>query len=270
MTQESQKNNAVLIFIAIIGVVGTIVASTIGVIGSYNIEKLRQESALTQIGLVAIVTQGGATQASMASTISAPTITPHPPTASPLPKYTSTSTPLPTAIPTQTPDPRLFWDDFENGIKPEWGMTGQNFIAANGNLISKGQLQANIGNDSWKNYRVSLYDVPWELFYNVTILVRVQDMDNYMKVHCGRYQEYRNCTWSRVINGKEQVFPGMPVYGKNSGTFTVEVDGNVYRLYSSAEMFFRFVDNTFTQGGVSLVITDGDFQLGGFDVVSLP
>jgi hypothetical protein len=59
---RSYKNNTVLI-VAIIGVIGTIVATTIGVIGNYvgnyNIEKLRQESELTRIALVAIATQGG-------------------------------------------------------------------------------------------------------------------------------------------------------------------------------------------------------------------
>jgi hypothetical protein len=84
MTQEPQKSNVVLIVIAIIGVVGTIVATTIGAIGNYNIEKLRQDTELTRIALVLIATQGGATQASLASTISAPTdISTPPPAASP-------------------------------------------------------------------------------------------------------------------------------------------------------------------------------------------
>ena len=73
MNQEPQKSNTVLIVIAIIGVVGTIIATTIGVIGNYNIEKLRRDTELTRIALVSMATQGGATQASMASTISAPT-----------------------------------------------------------------------------------------------------------------------------------------------------------------------------------------------------
>ncbi len=96
MTQEPQKSNAVLIVIAIIGVVGTIVASAIGVIGNYNIEKIRQEAELTKIALVSIATQGGATQASMASTISA-----------------STNTPLPTNTlrPTDTPQPIVIFTD---------------------------------------------------------------------------------------------------------------------------------------------------------------
>ena len=53
MTQESPKNNNVLIVIAIISVVGTIVASIVGAIGNYNTEKMRQEAELTRIALVA-------------------------------------------------------------------------------------------------------------------------------------------------------------------------------------------------------------------------
>ncbi len=67
MTQESQKNNTVLIVIAIIGVVGTIVASAIGAIGNYSAEKLRQETELTRIALGSVTTQSGTTQISTAT-----------------------------------------------------------------------------------------------------------------------------------------------------------------------------------------------------------
>lgn len=72
MSLEAQKSNTVAIVVAVLGVIGTVVASIIGASATINAEKLRQESALTQIALVAIATQGGATQVSMASTISAP------------------------------------------------------------------------------------------------------------------------------------------------------------------------------------------------------
>jgi len=62
MTAEPHKSNTALIFVAIIGIIGTIVASGIGAIGNYNTEKLRQEAELTQISLISIATQGGAAQ----------------------------------------------------------------------------------------------------------------------------------------------------------------------------------------------------------------
>jgi ABC-type lipoprotein release transport system permease subunit len=55
MTQESPKSNIVLIIIAIIGVVGTITASVIGGISNYNIERLRQQSELTNCSFAKIM-----------------------------------------------------------------------------------------------------------------------------------------------------------------------------------------------------------------------
>jgi hypothetical protein len=83
VNQDSHKNNTVLIVIAVIGVVGTIIAAIITVIGNYNVEKLHQESALTQIALVSSGVQGGKTQEAMTNT---------------------TSTPIPTNIPAVSPE----------------------------------------------------------------------------------------------------------------------------------------------------------------------
>lgn len=114
MTQEPQKNNAVLIIIAIIGVVGTIVASTIGAIGNYNTEQSRQEWELTRIALVAIATSGGSTQVVLENTINAPTDLPAPtytPPATYTPYPTFTDLPTYTAVPTRD---ALFRDSFSD------------------------------------------------------------------------------------------------------------------------------------------------------------
>ncbi len=107
MHQDTQKNSTTLIVVALIGVVGTIVAAIIVANSNYKIEKLRQESELTRIALVSIATQGGTTQVSMASTISATTNTPFPinelqPTDTPYPTYTAApSLTTPTIQPSQ-------------------------------------------------------------------------------------------------------------------------------------------------------------------------
>ena len=61
MTQEPKKDNTVLIVVAIIGVVGTIIAATIGAVTTYNVEKIRQETELTRIAMVS----NGVTQPSL-------------------------------------------------------------------------------------------------------------------------------------------------------------------------------------------------------------
>jgi len=57
MAQEPQKNNSVLIIVAIIGVIGGVIAATITVMGNYNVEKMRQEAELAQIALASQLTQ---------------------------------------------------------------------------------------------------------------------------------------------------------------------------------------------------------------------
>jgi ABC-type amino acid transport substrate-binding protein len=84
MAHETSKDNIVLIIIAIIGILGTIVASAIGLLTSYNIEKQRQDFELTKSVLVSIANQSRATQVVLERTVNAPTqLPPFAPTAYP-------------------------------------------------------------------------------------------------------------------------------------------------------------------------------------------
>ena len=278
MTQEPQKNNTVLILIAIIGVVGTIVATTIGVIGNYNIEKFRQESELTRVALVSIVTQGGATQVSMASTISAPTSTPYP-TESPFPKDTNTPTTIPTStpIPTQTPDPRLFWDDFETGYKPEWNFLGNSYSITNGKLIANGPIEGYIGDKSWANYILLMNEFGYS--GEIQLLIRVQDRDNHMILECkteGSDWGKNHCNWYTVKGGKAIEIPGAHFIngGGNEGPsggnpFRIEVEGNVYRTIINGEQEINFVNDSFQNGGIGLRST-GTLEIGSVEVRAIP
>jgi hypothetical protein len=104
MTQEPHKSNIVLIVIAIIGVIGTAIGAIITVNGNYNVEKLRQETELTRIALISIVTQAGATQMVLQNTVNAPTQLPAP-TYAPYPTLTDEPPVIPTVDtrPTDTP-----------------------------------------------------------------------------------------------------------------------------------------------------------------------
>jgi hypothetical protein len=77
MTQEPQKSNVALIVIAIVGVLGTIIATSITVIGNYNVEKLRRDTELTRTALMSIATQNVAImQTPTANTVAMPSATP--------------------------------------------------------------------------------------------------------------------------------------------------------------------------------------------------
>lgn len=54
MTQEPKKDNTIVIIVAIISVVGSIIAAIIGSVTTYNVEKLRQEAELTRIALISL------------------------------------------------------------------------------------------------------------------------------------------------------------------------------------------------------------------------
>jgi len=57
MAQEPHKNNSVLIIVAVITVIGSVIAALISVKGNYDVEKMRQEAELTRIALVSPLTQ---------------------------------------------------------------------------------------------------------------------------------------------------------------------------------------------------------------------
>lgn len=263
MTQEPQKNNAVLVVIAIIGVVGTIVATTIGVIGNYNIEKIRQQAELTKIALISIATQGGATQVSMANTISAPvlTSTPYPtnelqPTYTAYPTYTLPPQPTIPPLPSQTPTQVVtlpFQDSFDLRPRPEWDTIIGNWRVVNGHLIGEtgnaGRQMILVGDENWQNYTISVV-----VFYGgeVEIITRATD-DGYLalKYNCGFF------SWVLVQGGNSKE---LAKYEKNCSTYnldeqhtyTVKVVDDIFTAYVDGQQYLQVQDGTLRRGRVGL------------------
>lgn len=161
MTQEPQKNNSILIIVAVIGLVGTITATIIGVIGNYNIEKLRQEAELTKIAFSSSTSMQ--TENTQIPTTTSPLLSP-----SQTPQPTMTSVLLP---PSQTSQPtsikdvsNLFHEDFEDGKTQQitYMSSGWRIIQDEvGNSIfdmdnSKSSVEANIdlGSNKWEDYEI--------------------------------------------------------------------------------------------------------------------
>ncbi|MDM8527474.1 PASTA domain-containing protein [Anaerolineales bacterium HSG24] len=167
-----------------------------------------------------------------------------------------------------TPAPDLFWDDFETGIKPEWGMQGSGFFVVNGKLtLDDGSFESKvIGDNSWRNYKIRLYGFDHHHGSTPKIWVRVQNRDNYMLFHC---KDYDRCNWYRVIDGEKQEIPETRVKLKR-GDFSFEIQDNVYRTIIQGEQKIRFVDDTFDSGGFIMQHGEGgDFQLEGIEVTTL-
>lgn len=285
MTQEPQKSNAVLIVIAIIGVIGTIVASAIGAIGNYNTEKMRQEAELTRIALVSIATQGGATQASMASTISAPTNTPYPtnelqPTYTPYPTYTPL--PLPTIPPTASVS-LPFSDTFDEGAKSDWQTIQGNWRMIDGQYTadqSNSWSIVTIGDAGWKNYTVDV-DIYSYQRSAIRILLRYQN-GSYIALETGGRQSSIGSSWILSNQGSSTVIAFNNAGGLNGGWakylqthIQIEVKDSIYSAYSDGELLLRVQDSAFTSGGVGLAIQDysvdnNTTRFDNFEVTPLP
>jgi hypothetical protein len=250
MTQEPHKSNIVLI-VAIIGVIGTTVGAIINVIGNYNIEKLRQESELTRIVLVSIATQGGATQVSMESTISAPTI-PLYPTQSPFPQ--DTNTPIP--ISTQTPDTRLFWDDFEMGLKPEWITLKGYCTMSNGRLTcSEGDSRIEVGDFSWSNYKLTFDTGSYWMPGGAAVLIKINSEGAYLKLVI---PECNNAFWVyHGSDGSEQNISNVKGGACENGTVHFEIDSaqnGIYITKINGSAVGNFQDNRMPTGRVGFQI----------------
>ncbi|HMS00807.1 MAG TPA: hypothetical protein PKE62_16270 [Anaerolineales bacterium] len=272
MTQEPQKSNTVLIVIAVIGVVGTIVATTIGVLGNYNVEKFRQEAELTKIALVSIATQGGATQVSLASTISAPTSTPYPtnelqPTYTPYPTYTPV--PLPTISPTASIN-LPFADNFDLRLGKEWQPITGTWRIVNGNLTTDavgGERLILIGDENWQNYAVDVDAWSNEWFYPVKIIVRYQQR-GYLSFESTYYES------NFVIHsgGNNQVIAhtetGTADFGGNRyGAMyhlRVEAIDDVFTAYINGNMVLQVQDGTYSIGRIGLAF-DTSYEPNWFD-----
>ena len=183
-----------------------------------------------------------------------------------------TETPTPTPVPptaTPTPDPRLFFDDFETGIRPEWHFLGETFSVTNGKLVLDGSVEGFVGDHGWDNYMVIFQEfaVGWG---NMKILFRIQDRDNYMMFECNRKAEHL-CGWYKVINGEAKAIPGTEFWAGlwDGHTLRFEMDGQIYRTFLNTEQQGYFVDDTFSNGGFGLRYT-GDFQLEGVEVRAMP
>jgi hypothetical protein len=164
----------------------------------------------------------------------------------------------PTETPTPTPVPEniLFEDTFDDGIKPEWGMTGSGFASVNRMLvIEDGSVETTvIGDASWEDYTVTFnfgYYMNGGLF---NIPLRVQDSLNYMVVKC---TSGNSCEWFKVVDGEEQKIPGSKFH-LNRGDeqqLSLEMHDNIYLTFHKNEQVNRFIDDTFSNGWFSFMLS---------------
>lgn len=203
------------------------------------------------------------------------TPTPTGPTSTPTIVPSSTNTPVPTDTPPPTPDLRLFWDNFETGIRPEWGMLGEGYAVTNGELIVEGKLASEIvGNNTWGDYEIRISEFGLAgCCTTVRFLLRMQDLGNYMQLTCQEKNRdaYSQCFWDKIIDGQEMPIPGADfgIMSREIYNLRVEARGNQYMTILDGELQVRFADDTFGGGGISLRIEPRG-RIGSIEVRSLP
>jgi len=250
MTQEPQKSSAVLIVIAIIGVIGTIVASAIGAMANYNIEKERQGFELTRIALVSIATQGGATQMVLESTVNAPTQPPEP-TSTPYPTYT------PQIIPTVTssPEPTIFLpieDTFDLRARPEWETITGTWRVLDGHLTADNSDEwqiAFIGDSNWQNYKMEVTIFSSYFVYPTRLIARASD-----KGYIAFEYTASGARWIIINSGQEVEITEMTNHFDWDKTYNIalKVEGDIFTVLVNGTQYSQIQDSTFSKGKVGL------------------
>ncbi len=168
-----------------------------------------------------------------------------------------TNTPLPTNTP--VPDNLLFYDDFDDGIKSDWGMKGSGFASVNRKLVlQNGRVETNVvGDSSWENYKVT-FVLDHQGHMSIHISLRVQNPINYMQLKCDRSSQWVKCLWFRVVDGEEQQIPGSK-FTLHDGLLSIEMHGNIYLTIMNDEQVNRFVDDTFNNGGFAWYAEQDDY-----------
>lgn len=202
------------------------------------------------------------TAASAATATPTATETPLPtdtPTITPTPTQTPTRTATPTKTPTRTPtpDPRLFWDDFDQGLKPEWDFAlGEWRMVEEQMTVTKyaqGVALAYVGEATWSDYIVEVDAIGLDHSYwsgsenGLYILARVQDRQNFMWF--GVYGLEAACGLTR--EGQETRLVEMTT---DTGThhLRVEVQGSKFTYYVDDTRVCFFDDSQFARGYVGL------------------
>ncbi len=194
------------------------------------------------------------------------------PTSTPLPPTDMPTSPLPPPTGTPTGPQVLFRDDFETGIRPEWDTQNANTAVVNGQLVAEGILQTRLGDESWTDYRVSFELGDKTRLTDLTLQVRVQDENNFLKMLCvpaegGGTPAQLNCTWFRLVGGQEVKIPGAELVMPEVGPVTLEITGNTYQVIDRE---LTFLDDTVSFGGISFSAEGTPINLDYFEVTGLP
>lgn len=166
------------------------------------------------------------------------------------------------------------FDERTNGFRPEWSVDAAEGSATadeEGQLVTQAYVAAFVGDRSWTDYRVTFGGGAYHAIEVFQVWVRMQDNRNFVGMTCLPTEGRLMCSGYKYVAGEEQTLSGFqqPVrlcdLRQIECDISVEAIGSQYRVLVNNQELIRFVDDTFTSGGVGFGV-DGKFWLDYFHV----
>jgi len=213
--------------------------------------------------------------------------TPEPPIATPIPVIqekiivVTATPPPPTQAPTESPTPAItlpFEDTFDLRPRPEWQPITGNWRVVDGHLTTNpdnGLVKIVVGNTQWTDYVVDVDIWSEDWYFPIMIIVRDQGQGYIAFQTSINYSE-----WIKYSNGTLQTIAQTDAgIGGLNGTeryneiyhVTVEVNKDIYTVYSNGNKLLQAQDNQFVNGRVGISYETHNYQVwfDNFKVVSL-
>jgi hypothetical protein len=147
------------------------------------------------------------------------------------PKSTLIPSPIPpTLIP--TPDLRVFWDDFEQGLKSDW-ITLQGYCTmSNGRLTCpEGNSRIEVGDFNWSNYKLTFDTGSYWIPGGAAVLIKINSSGAYLKLVI---PVCNNAYWIyHGADGSEQNISNMHGGACENGTVRFEIDADQNGIYTT-------------------------------------
>ncbi|HNS37684.1 MAG TPA: hypothetical protein PKM01_07850 [Anaerolineaceae bacterium] len=170
----------------------------------------------------------------------------------PEPSWTPTATRIP---PSATPDLRLFWDDFDQGLKPEWELLQGYCTMSNGMLVCPdGDSRIEVGDYSWSNYRLAFDTGSYWIPGGAAALVGINANGSYLKLN---FPVCHNAYWIyHGPDGSEQQVSVANGGVCEDGPFHVEIEAKdgIYSMKINSNAVGVFQENRIISGRIGFLV----------------
>lgn len=259
MAQKSSDSRTLIIVAFITGIFGVVSACITGFF-ALKASQSKQDTLATNTVLAQQVTSGNSTQASLAQTVDAPTVTPLS-TQTPYPTFTSVPQPTKTPFPSATSTLEVllpFEDTFDLRPRPEWETVLGTWRVVDGHLTAEkegaGRQMIVVGDDNWRNYTITV-EIAVSCGGSVQIITRATN-DGYIEFS----YDGLDFRWELVRGGNEETIAEVArnCYDyrlTEAHNYKVSVNDDIFTAYLDGQQLLQVQDSTYDHGQVGLAYT---------------